>query len=398
MTDLRQRGRLSALASILITTAIVVIAGVYVLLGARDPWDFRTYHAAGTAARMGLNPYSSADLSAVSGHTIELPFLYPPVALSIFVLLSTLPFAIAFGVWTAFKVIMVGFLIWLWRRELLSTTSTRVVIATTLLGFNLCALWDLRTGNVGLIEAAILWLAFAAYLRERFVLAAVFIVIGSVFKVLPILLLAVIAMAPIPKKARLTWITIGLVILLVSVSIPIGLASAWRMSLAVSSEVVRPTGEINPSALGLADVLANAFELPRGTAPGIALAIYLFYCAVVLLASVGPWLRTQRSSSRTEQVMLVVLLWLLLSPRVMIYSYVMAIAPVLYVLETRVRSRAVRLAGLGVVMAQGIVRLLPGPPPAILAPTSFLILFGSWMMLRRRPLLDAVRSSLPTPP
>ena len=83
--------------------------------------------------------------------------------------------------------------------------------------------------------------------------------------------------------------------------------------------------------------------------------------------------------------MLVVLLWLLLSPRLMVYSFAMAIAPVLFVIETRIRAEAWRWLAALLVCVQAVIRLAPGTAPPMLGAASFSILLGAWVLLRRAP-------------
>lgn len=380
------------LVRIAVTVAIVGAAAAYVLVGAGDPWDFRTYYYAGVAFRAGLNPYDTAALSMAAGQPLDLPFLYPPITLAAFAPLSALRFSVAAGAWLLFKLLLLMFLIGLWRLEFLRRTRVPIIVAAALLGFNLAVLWDLRTGNVALVEATLLWLAFSSYLRNRVGIAVYLIALASVFKLMPILLLGLVLLAPRSARTRWALLTAGLVLLLVTVSVPAPLSAEWRHAL-LTSWTTRPTGDINPSALGLADWLVGALELPSSTAPALAFGSYLIYCVLLLILSLGALLRAHESGSRLEQVMLVVLLWLLLSPRIMVYSYCMAIVPVLYGVETRIRSRAGRWAALLAILLQGLVRLAPGRPPEALAPLSFLILLGAWFLLTRL----GTRSPSPAP-
>jgi hypothetical protein len=361
----------------------VAAAGAYVFVGLRDPWDFETYYHAARAFRAGLNPYSMDALAATAQAPLDLPFLYPPVALAWFLPLTWLPIGMAAAVWLAFKSILLVTLIWIWRRSFLPEFGWSTVLVITLLGFNLSALWDLRTGNVALLEATLLWLAFLGYVHRSERLTVYLIVLGSVFKLLPILLLGLLGLAKGTGRRRLALIASGVAVLAATVSLPTGMSSEWRRAL-FRAGGDRPTGDINPSALGVADWLVAELELPSAIGPNLAMGLYLAYVAVVLALSIGPLLRVEATGSRREQVVGIVLLWLLLLPRTMVYSYVMAIVPVLYVLRHCLRSTMARGAAYSLVVGQGIVRLLPGQPPALLAPLSFLILLGTWLVWVRR--------------
>jgi glycosyl transferase family 87 len=361
-------------------TLMLGVAAVYVFLGARNQWDFETYYYAGAACRSGVSPYTLEGLSLVAGKTMVLPFLYPPITLALFVPLSHLPIHLAAGVWLAFKCLLLALLLWVWRREFLGSIAPELFLAVALFGFNLAVLWDLRTGNVALLEGAILWLAFSAYLRNRLVLAMCLIAIASIFKLLPILFLGLLLMAPRSTKVRLALVASGAVLLLGLVAFPVALSAEWLRALAGFSGADRPTGEINPSALGLIDWLLHAVG---STESGLAGLLYAIYAAALLAWSVPVLLQVRASKPTTEQVMIVILLWLLLSPRVMVYSYLMAIPPCLYVIQHRIASLPGRAGAVCLVLAQGIVRLLPGRAPEFLAPVSFITVLGAWLLFAR---------------
>lgn len=370
-------GKLKKLARAALVVLTAAVAGAYVIAGSRHPWDFETYYYAARALRGGLNPYSLEVLSEIARKPLELPFLYPPIALAVFLPFTWLPIGTAASVWLGLKCLLLGALIGVWQRDFLPEINRSTVVVIALLGFNLTALWDLRTGNVALLEAALLWLAFMSYVRGRDRLTVYWIAMGSMFKLLPILLVGLLGLVRRPGRQRLAMIVAGIAFLAVIVSLPPGLSSEWREAL-FRGRGDRPAGDVNPSALGVADWLVGALELPAAAAPNVALGFYLLFCAAVVTISIGPLLKLQAIGSRKDQVISVVLLWLLLSPRTMVYSYVMALVPVLCVIRS-LNSPTARAAAYSLVVIQGVVRLLPGQPPEILAPLSFLIVLGAWI-------------------
>jgi hypothetical protein len=371
--------RLTRSWRVLLTLAIVAVSAAYVIAGARNAWDFETYYYAARTLGAGLNPYSLRAVSEIAGKPIELPFLYPPVALAVFLPLSSLSVATAAVAWMAFKVLLLGVLVWIWRRHFLPGVDPLTLVLTVLLGFNLAVLWDLRTGNVALLEATLLWLGICSYVRGQDRGAALWIVLGSVFKLLPIFLLGLVGLGRRPGRERIALIAAGLLLLAVMVLLPPGLSGEWRAAIDRAGGD-RPIGDINPSALGISDWLVAALELPAAAAPTTALALYLIVCAIVIAVSIGPLFRVQATGSRVELVIGMILLWLLLSPRVMVYSYVMALVPVLYVIRNQLKSGFARGVAIALVVGQGSVRLLPGQPPAMLTPLSFVIVVAAWVL------------------
>ncbi|HYJ32991.1 MAG TPA: glycosyltransferase family 87 protein [Candidatus Binatia bacterium] len=376
-----------------VSLAALIAAGGYVVARAGKPWDFETYYFAGAAFRAGLNPYSLENLTRVARRTVTLPFLYPPATLALFAPMSLLPKAVAAGAWLGFKGVLAAFLVWLWRREFLRGSDPSRLVVVLALGFDRSVAWDLRTGNVALLEIAILWIALAAFVRGRDALAGYLIALGSIFKLLPVGLLGVLAAAPRPRPVRAALIAGSAAFLAVAVSLPPGLAAEWRAAIVHASPNARLAIEVNPSALGLSDWLFGALGAPAASVPFLAMGAYLAFAAAILLLSLEPLRRARASSTRVETAMIAVLLWLLLSPRLMVYSFAMAIAPVLYAIETRVRTEAWRWLAALLVCAQAAIRLAPGPEPPMLGAASFAILLGAWALLRQPPSFPRAASS-----
>jgi hypothetical protein len=362
---------------------IVGVSTAYVALGASQPWDFETYYHAASAYNAGLNPYSVEALSRVAPATIELPFLYPPATLGLFLPWTALPLMTAATLWLACKAVILVFLAFLWRREFLNGVNVLALVAVTLFGFDLATLWDLRTGNVALIEALLLSLGLVAYSRARLAAAASLIGLASVFKLTPALLLSLLVLAPTSPRRRLGLILLGLAFPVAAMLVPPGLSSEWLAAISRSSAEIPPT-RVNPSSFALAAALLRALELPSGVIPVITLCLYVLYCLAILLLSLGALFRTK---SRLEQGLFVILLWLILSPRLVVYSYTLAVVPVLYVVDHRISNPWVRWAAVVIVITEGVIRLLPGQPPAWIAPVPLLVLWGAWLLwLRARPI------------
>src|SRR5437773_4064188 len=160
------------LARMGVVRLVVGVAAAYVGMGASHQWDFETYYYAATALRTGLNPHEPGVLSTVAGRPIELPFLYPSISLLVFLPLSTLPLKLASLGWLGFQCLLAATLISIWRREFLSSIAPDLLLTVALLGYDLALLWGLRTGNISLLEQALLWMGFAAYARGKLWVAA----------------------------------------------------------------------------------------------------------------------------------------------------------------------------------------------------------------------------------
>lgn len=378
----RRSARSHAIRFIL-STAVVAVAVAFVWPHVHRQWDLETYYFAATAHHAGLNPYSLEALTAVAGKTVALPFLYPPVTLAFFAPLAWMPLAAALWVWLALKVVLAAGLIWIWKHDFLPGVEAPLLLAGALIGFELSLPWDLRTGNVALLETFLLWTAFASYLRGRLVLAAYLIALASMFKLLPIALLGILAPAPGSRRERWGPLGAAVVLFVVAVSVPLGLAAEWRRALLHAPPAARILDGVNPSVLGLAQWLFASGGMPSAAVPYASVGSYLALATTLLLLSVAPMRRLQAADARLEQVVLLVLVWLLVAPRAVIYSYPMAVVPMLYVLRHRIALRAWRFLAVGLWMAPGLIRLLPGPAPPMLGAVSFPILLAAWILFVR---------------
>src|SRR5262249_24479765 len=171
------------------TTATVFVflvpAVIFVPTTIRQPWDFKTYWFASRAATQGLNPYDMADLSRVAGGAVGMPFLYPPITLPLLAPLTALPVETAAQVWIWIKLPLLVALVMIWRRYFLSGIHLLLLAFVAVLGFNAASVWDIRSGNVAMLEQLLLWVGFAAYTQERRRMFALCVVAAALFKILP---------------------------------------------------------------------------------------------------------------------------------------------------------------------------------------------------------------------
>jgi len=147
-------------------TALLLVAVVVLrvaVLATRLQWDFRVYHAAARAALAGLDPYSLAALGAAAGRPIQLPFLYPPSGLVVFLPFAGLSFATAAAIWVGLKVLVLGGLVDLVRRTWLPGVDRVWIALVVVFGGAASAPIDLRSGNVALFETALLAAGPAAF-------------------------------------------------------------------------------------------------------------------------------------------------------------------------------------------------------------------------------------------
>jgi hypothetical protein len=372
MTTPGGRARFLELAGI---GALLVAAAVFVARSLGRDSDFQVFHAAATAAAGGLDPYDLADLSRAAGRTIELPFLYPSASLALFAPFARLPLALAERLWLVLQIGAAVALLVRWRRDFVPRTGLFLFVLVALFGFDAALLWDLRVRNVALIEAWLLWTAFAGFVADRPARFAVLVALAASFKLLPIVFLGLLLVpappsaashravshrSPIPPRQTHVKVAIaGLASFAALIGLPVAFGPAWAREFATRFASERPYGEINPSSLGLIDQVLAPWSA-TGAGSIMAVALWAAWSIALIVASRGFLVRIARDGDRRELVMLAALLFTLLTPRMMVYSYVLMVAPALWLIPRLDLPRALQVALWIAILLQGALQLLPG--------------------------------------
>lgn len=406
MTLLPSWRRLSAVAA---TGLLVLGFAAYIARNTGNPLDFHTFYYAATAESHGADPYRIESLWAAAGKGVELPYLYPPVTLALFVPFTLLPMSTAALLWLGLKLVLLAALVVVWRRWFLRDTSLALIVGVTILGFNGAALWDLANGNVAVVEQFVLWTAFACYVAERRGPFALLVATAAVFKLLPIAFLGLLLVPSRRHGRSFGWLLAGLALFAALVFLPWALDLDWAHGFLPAAPAQRPLGETNPCVLGMLDTWmgpvrwsgdgwssgAGARTLTSG-ALDPAVLLWGIYCAVVLVTSRALIRRVRSSRDATFSVVVASLAFALLAPRMMVYSYLGLVVPALLVVRDSFGSRKGRAAAIVLIVIQGVYLFargfaparIPAPPylVSVLAMNlSFFIAYGLWLALGRSP-------------
>jgi len=269
------------------------------------------------------------------------------------------------------------------------------VLLLALLGSNAAVVTDLRAGNLGLVEAALLWSAFDRWMRGRTGWFAALVVLAATFKLAPAVFLALL-LVPLPgRPARPRTFALALVALAVLVVGPfaLGPAAHWRPPLGAAGAL--PVGESNPSAFALAlSVARGRFAHPAL----VAAAVWLAWCGAIVAASL-PALRRLRAAGDTAGIVAsAVALDLLLSPRPMAYGFALGGGALAWLAWRAGRTWVERWGLVALLCAQGVCTLRQEPWTGTLA--SHAALFGwvaAWALWLVRERADAMQSARPDP-
>jgi glycosyl transferase family 87 len=387
----------------LLTGLLVAAIAGYLVRGTSNPLDFHTYYYAATAEVLGLDPYRIESLWTIAQKSVP-PYYYPPVTFALFVPFTRLPMATAAHVWLGLKLAMVASLIVVWKRWFLRDTSVALIVLVAFFGFNGAMLWDLSAGNVSVPEQFLLWTAFACYLHERRLWFVVLVVLASVFKLLPIAFLGLLLVSSNRYRQSYGLTVAGCAAFAAIVLLPGLLGLKWAHGFVPSLPTERPLGEIAPSALGLLETWLGPVQWSAGlwqTGAGFsnlgthstdwALGLWVAFIAILLLVS-RSWLREVISSRDPALSVAVASLGLaLISPRMMVYSYILLDAPAL-LLVRRFFPRWAQAIAITLVVVQGTFLYLrvmtplrfPMAPYAVsvvLMNSSFFVALVLWLVL-----------------
>jgi len=221
-------------------------------IGGGNQWDFRSQYHAAKAYEAGLDPYdvNNANRFNNTPYTISWGhnYAYHPFALPYFQLFTKFPYSQAVMLYMLYTLALIFILIYLWKKFFLHEWVNIFIFSLVILfSFNKTLIIGLTSGNPAIFEAALLWLAFVFFCKNKPLLFLITISIVSFFKVTPILFSLMVFLLPGEKRNFIPF----LVILTISIIIwlaPLVLAPQLFSSFWNYSSNLRETGIINPCA------------------------------------------------------------------------------------------------------------------------------------------------------
>ncbi len=374
------RGFAKVLGESVLLLGLLAVVPLLVPTSARRPWDFETYWYAAFAVANGLDPYSNDQLARIAGRPLEMPFVYPPITAPLFMPLTVTSVWESRWIWLALGILGLLVLAQIWRRHLFPSLSPVPLCLAISFGFNASSMWSLKTGNVAILEQLILWLGLIAYIKGRQILSVGGIIAASTFKLLPASFLALLTLPGGDRKPAWKRVAASTLVLAGLVLLPIALGPTWARGYLRNLGDERPWGYVNPSALGLIDTLLDRHSGPLLSEPASSLLLWLAYVALVALISIRPIGRAWRERDPLLWVMTATPLFVLLHPRPMAYTYLLAVPAMFYLVSPVFRRVGGDWAVATVLAAQAF--LIPGLGMNYENPWTsnlpFFLLLGMW--------------------
>lgn len=335
-----------AIRRVLIILGYLAIAGQVLLVAARPThyqWDFRAYYFGADVALAGANPYDPSLLGktmAESGLTDGkvFPFVYPPHAILEFAPLTLVPFMVAYYIYLAIKIIAICVVLvvgasWLdgwWR------TSWPLLVS---LMFGGAIGMDLRDGNLGLLESALVLLAIVALTRGRPGIFGGLVAVASSWKLalLPIISLGFAGRSRSALRGVVVPLSVIAAVLVLDRVLRPDLWNGFReTSSGLLQDIQRGPlrGELNSSLLRL---LGDVSDLALGRIePVIVISTYFAITLMIAMVTILTIAR-RRNVPLLPVCVYGLLAYGLVVPRLIPYSLVLLIAPTVYVLNKCIR-------------------------------------------------------------
>jgi Glycosyltransferase family 87 len=349
-----------------------------------NQWDFQVYYYAAKAWTRTLNPYALDSLKTVGGDKdLDLQFVYPPITLSFFRLFTRLPYDVSCNIWLALNVLGLVALVGLWWRTFLKNVDGLVFLVVVLLAFNSATLWDLHSGNVTVFEQLFLWVGFWCYLRGERACFALLVVLGSVFKITLIVLLGLLLFPREVRKAGLRIFVAGLATFILLVFSPMLYHPSLGSSFLANLMNLRfDVGLADPCAFALIAFLSfhHWIVMSYLWRAILAYGAWGVYVVAVVALTFRPLLIVLKRDDRLSALVYSILVYTLITPRVMAYSYMILIVPfllILYGLPASVPTFALLLLPICIP-----TRGLPVQPVAMISSYyPFFLTLGLWYVI-----------------
>jgi hypothetical protein len=325
LTDWMPRGRASDLLTWL---SLALAAGLVVLVGVRwyaYQWDFHMFYGAAQDFAAGRSPYRGAGLS----------FYHPPLTLYGYWLFTFVPVPVALTAWYLLKLGALGGLLRLWDRDFVRLDWQWPTVLFFVLAYNAAIYADLVAGNVSVFEELVLWFGFVCLLRERYLLFSLCVILAAQVKLTPVFF-AILFIAAC-EKPQWRWFAGTLAGFAGVFSLNQWLQPGLFQNFWAVSARLDERGD-DTSLLALArDVSDRAFGAAFTNSSRIDEVVFLAAAATVSLISLRLWLHYRRNASAFDRRLVICFscfVFALVSPRFKVYTYIVLLAPTLYLLQS----------------------------------------------------------------
>jgi len=344
--------------------AVVVLAALWQIVGKLHvyQWDVMVYWWGGRAFRHGVSPYGP-----IPGQPEYLHFVYPPLVASVFAPLAVLNVGASKVLWLALKIAAFAATVRLWQRRMPVEGATVPPLFYFTFAFGSAALVDFTAGNIAIFEQFLLWLGFASLLSRRWWVFTALVVVAAQAKLTPVFFLGLLLV--IDERPRWAPFVAGSLAFATAVGANAVLFPGQTRDFLASVSALGERGWGDPSMLGVMEDLVDQLRGLRVPLPTAMATLLYLGAATAILGVTVRWWRARRASARHDPFLIVLValvVYALVMPRMKDYSYV-ALLPVGWYVLTRQRQVVAPLAVLAVLVPRPVPQLklwLPLVPQA----------------------------------
>ncbi len=322
---------------ILKPVAASVALGLIAIVGIRwyaYQWDLHMFMGAARDFAAGTSPYRGQGLS----------FYHPPLLLYVYRLLTFFPVWLACSLWYVLKLAALWALLSLWDKHFVRIRYSAATITFLILAFNASIYSDLVAGNVSIFEELLLWLAFTNLLKARYWAFSLCLILASQIKLTPLFFAVLLVTATEKPQWRWLFATVA------------GFGALFSCNQWLQPDLFRQfwkvSSQLDERGVDSSSLLAltrDAFDRLHVVTQQSKLDELVYVLGVAAVGAFSLWLLVQyrKAVAKLDQRLLIgfaCLIFALISPRFKAYTYILLLAPTLYLLQVSDWRRQVPIA------------------------------------------------------
>jgi hypothetical protein len=252
----------------------------------------------------------------------------------------------AVELWYMLKLVALAGLFAVWHRDFVRLQLRGTTVLFFIFAYGATIYSDLVAGNVSIFEQLLLWIGFSQLLRGRHLIFALCVIAAAQVKITPIMFAGLLIVACEPRRwgAFVATVTGFLAVFSLNFLLEPELFRDFLTSLAKLDE----RGVDCPSFLALIrDVSDLAFGKDSTQRSLLDEVVFLGIAGAIGVSSLIAWLEYRKRALQIDPRLLIFfacIVFVLISPRFKIYSYIVMLVPTLYLLRMAIWSRYIPLA------------------------------------------------------
>jgi hypothetical protein len=318
----------------IIAVAAVIYMAVHVYASRHTRYvdDFKIYYYTAQAFKTGLNPYPPESINQMAGFDLKTVYRYAPYTLFILRPLAELKYDDALLVFMCLKALMIIAVFYIWQLLFSKEKFGYVFTVFTIIGFNAAIYLDFKFGNISIFEQFFIWLGLYFFTKRKYMVFTVMIILASLFKFWPILLLFIFLTEGTKESFRrlvLSFAAFALLQAALYFTLP-----GLYISFINSSPIDESGGGHDPSSYKL---LLDVFT---GAGSGKGLPFYAVYGAwAIICSAIAAFAVSKAGKGKMwEKAFVIMLTYAIIVPRMKDYSFILLL-PAAYYFTTKIAGK-----------------------------------------------------------